>query len=322
MFVSMKRVLITGITGQDGSYLAEFLLKKDYQVFGLARFSRTGSFENIRTILPDIKLYDADLIEYTSLVKIIEQCRPDEVYNFASVSFVPSSWHTPVLAAEVNAVGVTRLLDAICMVNSKIKFYQASSSEMFGHVVESPQNESTPFRPISPYAVAKLYAHHITQTYREAYKIPASCGIAFNHESPRRGPNFVTRKVTRGAAEIKLGISKELRMGNLEAKRDWGYAPDYVEAMWLMLQQPEPDDYVIATGKTHSVEELLECAFSYIERPWQEHVRQDPKLYRPTDLHLLLGDATKIKQKLNWAPKKSFEAMIHEMVEHDLSRLK
>lgn len=318
----MKKALITGITGQDGSYLAELLLEKGYQVFGLARFSRRGSFENIHTIRDAITLFDADLLEYTCLERLMETIQPDEVYHLGSISFVPTSWQTPILIGEVNALGTTRLLEAIRCVNPKIKFYQASSSEMFGHAKESPQNENTPFNPVSPYAVAKAYAHFIAHTYRKAYGIPAACGILFNHESPRRGLEFVTRKVTQGVAKIKLGLAKELTLGNIEAKRDWGYSPDYVEAMWLILQQPEADDYVIATGQTHSVRELVEVAFHCIGHPWQEYIRIDPNLLRPNDLDLLVGDSRKARRVLNWAPKKSFEAMIQEMVEADIRRLK
>lgn len=318
----MKKAFITGITGQDGSYLAEFLLQKGYQVFGLARFAHVGSFENIQGIRDAITLFDADLLEYTSLERLIETTQPEEVYHLGAISFVPTSWQTPVLIGEVNALGTTRLLEAIRRVNPKIKFYQASSSEMFGHAKVSPQNENTPFNPVSPYAVAKVYAHFIARTYRKAYGIPAVCGILFNHESPRRGLEFVTRKVTQGAAKIKLGLAKELTLGNIEAKRDWGYSPDYVEAMWLILQQPEADDYVIATGQTHSVRELVEVAFHAIKHPWQEYVRIDPKLFRPTDLNCLVGDSRKARKILKWAPKKSFEAMIQEMVEADIRRLR
>lgn len=318
----MKRALITGITGQDGSYLAELLLQKHYQVFGLVRFSRTNNYENLQGIREVLTLLDADLLESAALIKIIEQADPDEVYHLGALSFVPTSWQTPILAAEANALSTTRLLEAIRIVNPKIKFYQASSSEMFGNATESPQNERTPFHPNNPYGVGKVYSHLITQTYREAYGIPASCGILFNHESPRRGPEFVTRKITQGVAKIKLGLSKEIRLGNLEAKRDWGYAPDYVAAIWKMLQQPEPDNYVIATGKARSIKDLLECAFSYIQSPWQEYVRVDPKLHRTTDINQLVGDAGKAKKKLGWVPQKSFQDMIVEMIEADLRRLK
>lgn len=318
----MKRALIVGITGQDGSYLAEFLLKKGYQVFGLVRMSRVYGFDNIKQILDKVTLYDADLTEFTSLLRILEEIKPDEVYNLGSLSFVPTSWHTPILIGEINALGVTRLLEAIRCLNPKIKFYQASSSEMFGHVRQTPQNEETPLNPVSPYAVAKTYGYFIAHTYREAYDIPATCGILFNHESPRRGLEFVTRKITHGVAKIKLGLAKEIPLGNIEAKRDWGYSPDYVEAMWMMLQQPKADDYVIATGKTHSVKELLECAFNHIGRPWKEYVRIDPKFQRPTDLDLLVGDAGKAKKILKWEPKKTFQEMIQEMVEADIQRLK
>lgn len=318
----MKKALVTGITGQDGSYLAELLLQKGYKVSGLVRFSRHETLENIQQILKDLTLLDADLLDYTSLVRVLEQVQPDEVYNLAAQSFVPMSWYKPTLTADINSLGVTRLLEAIRTINPKMRFYQASSSEMFGHARETPQNEKTPFCPVSPYAASKVHAHFITQMYREAFGIPASCGICFNHESPRRGLDFVTRKVTHGAAKIKLGLAKEISMGNLEAQRDWGYAPDYVEAMWLMLQQPEPDDYVIATGKSHSIKDLLEVAFACIKRPWQEHVRTDPNLQRPTDLDSLVGDSRKAKQKLNWFARKSFQELIEEMVESDLKSLK
>lgn len=317
----MKKALIVGVTGQDGSYLAEFLLKKGYQVFGLVRMARVHGFDNIRQILDQIRLYDADLLEYTSLFRLLEEIGPDEVYNLGSLSFVPTSWHTPILIGEVNALGATRLLEAIRCVNPKIKFYQASSSEIFGHVRATPQNEETPLNPVSPYAVAKAYAHFIAHTYREAYGIPATCGILFNHESPRRGLEFVTRKVTHGVAKIKLGLAREIAIGNIEAKRDWGYSPDYVEAMWMMLQQSKADDYVIATGVPHSVKELLECAFNHIGRPWKEHVRIDPALHRPTDLDLLVGDASKARRVLKWAPRKTFQEMIQEMVEADIRGL-
>ncbi|MFH0798857.1 MAG: GDP-mannose 4,6-dehydratase [Pseudomonadota bacterium] len=317
----MKRALITGITGQDGSYLAELLLQKGYSVYGVVRLSRTYGFENIKGILDRITLLDADLLEHTSLTALLEDVEPDEVYNLGSLSYVPTSWKMPVLMAEINAVGVGRILEAIRCVNPKIRFYQASSSEMFGAVKEVPQNEDTPFNPVNPYAVAKVYGHHITRIYREAYGLNACSGILFNHESPRRGLQFVTRKVTRGVAQIKLGQAKEICLGNLEAKRDWGYSPDYVEAIWMMLQQRKPDDYVIATGKTRSVEELLDCAFSYIRRPWREHVRIDPKMKRPVDVNLLVGDASKAKQHLNWSPKKTFQEMIWEMVEADIRDL-
>lgn len=318
----MKRALITGITGQDGSYLAELLLEKNYQVSGLARFSRPASFENVENIRNQIRFYDADLLEYTSLIRILEECEPDEIYNLGAISFVPTSWQTPILIGETNGISVTRLLEAIRQVNPKIRFYQASSSEMFGHVRGTPQNEATPFNPVSPYAVAKTYAHHITQTYRKAYGLFACCGILFNHESPRRGLQFVTRKVTHGVARIKLGLDKTITLGNLDAKRDWGYSPDYVEAVWKMLQQPEADDYVIATGKVHSVQELLECAFGYIQRPWQEHVRTDPGLQRLNDLSQLVGNSGKAKKVLGWSPKKPFREMIWEMIESDTAFLK
>lgn len=318
----MKRALITGITGQDGSYLAESLLKKGYQVFGLVRFSRVNGFENIKGILDRITLYNADLLEYASLAKLLEEVQADEIYNLASISFVPQSWRTPLLVGEINALGAIRLLEAVRAVHPKTQFYQASSSEMFGQSKFSPQNENTPLCPVSPYAAAKVYAHHMAQTYRMAYGIPVCCGILFNHESPRRGLEFVTRKVARGVAMIKLGLAKELFLGNIDAQRDWGYSPDYVEAMWRMLQQPEPDIYVIATGKTRSVKELLETAFAYLQRPWQDYVRMDPKLQRPTDLNSLVGDAGKARNKLNWAPKKPFKEMIWEMIEADLALLK
>lgn len=313
-----KRALITGITGQDGSYLAELLLKKGYQVFGMVRRSSTENFERIEHIRDQITLIQADLLDQMSLISAISESQPDEIYNLAAQSFVPTSWTKPVLTAEFTALGVTRILEAMRMVKKDAKFYQASSSEMFGKVKEVPQNENTPFHPRSPYGVAKVYGHFITVNYRESYDMFACSGILFNHESPRRGLEFVTRKVTDGVARIKLGIQKELALGNLDAKRDWGYAGDYVEMMWMMLQQDEPDDYVIATGETHSVQELVQVAFDYVGLNWQDYVRIDPRFVRPAEVDLLIGDSSKAKEKLGWQPKVSFEELIRMMVDSDL----
>jgi GDPmannose 4,6-dehydratase len=313
-----KRALITGITGQDGSYLAEFLLEKGYQVFGMVRRSSTENFERIEHIRDQVTLIQADLLDQMSLISAISESQPDEIYNLAAQSFVPTSWTKPVLTAEFTAIGVTRMLEAMRMVKKDAKFYQASSSEMFGKVKEVPQNENTPFHPRSPYGVAKVYGHFITVNYRESYDMFACSGILFNHESPRRGLEFVTRKVTDGVARIKLGIQKELALGNLDAKRDWGYAGDYVEMMWMMLQQDEPDDYVIATGETHSVQELVQVAFDYVGLNWQDYVRIDPRLVRPAEVDLLIGDSSKAKEKLGWQPKVTFEELIRMMVDSDL----
>ncbi|SNB69666.1 GDP-mannose 4,6-dehydratase [Thermoflexus hugenholtzii] len=317
-----KRALITGITGQDGSYLAEFLLEKGYEVIGMVRRTSTINFERIRHIQDRITLVQGDLLDQSSLIDILREHRPHEVYNLAAQSFVPTSFKQPVLTGEFTALGVTRLLEAIRLVDPTIRFYQASSSEMFGKVREVPQNENTPFHPRSPYGVAKVYAHWITVNYRESYGMFAVSGICFNHESPRRGLEFVTRKITYTAAKIKLGLAHELRLGNLEARRDWGYAPDYVRAMWLMLQQDEPEDYVIATGETHSVREFVELAFDYLGLDWKKYVVVDPALYRPADVDLLVGDATKARTKLGWAPSVTFEQLVKIMVDADLELVK
>ncbi len=318
----MKSALVTGITGQDGSYLAELLLEKGYRVFGMVRRASTENFERIDHIRDKLELRQADLLDQLSIIKLIEEAQPVELYNLAAQSFVPTSWVKPVLTAEFTAVGVTKMLEAIKLIApDKIKFYQASSSEMFGKVQQVPQNETTPFYPRSPYGVAKVYSHFITVNYRESYNIFACSGILFNHESPRRGLEFVTRKVTDGAARIKLGLAKKLQMGNIEAKRDWGYAPDYVRAMWLMLQQDEPDDYVIATGKTHSVRQLIEQAFGYLDLDWEKHVVLDKSLMRPAEVDMLVGDSSKAKKKLAWEPQVSFEQLVRIMVDADIKRL-
>jgi GDPmannose 4,6-dehydratase len=318
----MKTALITGITGQDGSYLAELLLEKGYRVFGMVRRSSLEKFDRIDHIRDRLELRQADLLDQLSIIKLIEEAQPDEIYNLAAQSFVPTSWVKPVLTAEFTAVGVTKMLEAVRLIApDRIKFYQASSSEMFGKVLQVPQNEKTPFYPRSPYGVAKVYGHFITVNYRESYGIYASSGILFNHESPRRGLEFVSRKVTDGAARIKLGLAKELRMGNLNAKRDWGYASDYVRAMWLMLQQSEPDDYVIATGKTHSVKQLVEEAFGYLDLNWEKHVVVDKKYVRPVDVDVLVGDYSKAKANLGWEPRVGFEELVRIMVVEDMKRL-
>ena len=317
-----KTALITGITGQDGSYLAELLLSKDYRVVGVVRRSSNENFERIAHIKDRIELVQADLLDQYSLIEAIQNCRPAEVYNLAAQSFVPTSWNQPVLTGEFTALGVTRVLEAIRLVDPKIRFYQASSSEMYGKVLEVPQSETTPFYPRSPYGVAKAYGHYITVNYRESYNLFAVSGILFNHESPRRGLEFVTRKVTNAAARIKLGLDKELRMGNLDARRDWGFAGDYVEAMWLMLQQIEPDDYVVATGETHPVEELVSTAFERVELDWKDFVVQDPLFYRPAEVDLLVGDPAHAKAKLGWTPKVSFKELVHMMVDSDVERWK
>lgn len=318
----MPTALITGITGQDGSYLAEFLLDKGYDVVGLIRRSSTVSFERLKHIQHQLELVSGDLLDQTSIDNVIKKYEPDEVYNLAAQSFVQTSWKQPVFTGEVTALGVTRVLDAIRLIKPDIRFYQASSSEMFGHVRETPQKEDTPFYPRSPYGVAKVYGHWITVNYRESYDLHATSGILFNHESPRRGLEFVTRKVTDAAARIKLGMQNELRLGNLDPERDWGFAGDYVEAMWLMLQQDTPDDYVISTGKTHTVEKLVETAFNYVDLDWREYVVQDPKFMRPAEVHTLLGDPSKAKAKLGWEPKVSFEELVYMMVDADLQRLR
>ena len=312
--------MITGITGQDGSYLAEFLLEKGYTVYGMVRRASKENFERIEHIRSRLDLRQADLLDQLSLIHLIEETRPQEVYNLAAQSFVPTSWTQPVLTGEFTALGVTRLLDAVRLIDPAIRFYQASSSEMFGKVRETPQTENTPFHPRSPYGVAKAYGHAITVNYRESYGLFAACGILFNHESPRRGLEFITRKVTDGVARIKCGLQPELRLGNLEARRDWGFAGDYAQAMWLMLQQDEADDYVVATGETHSVQELVELAFSYAGLDWRQHVVIDPTFRRPAEVDFLQGDATKARHKLGWAPKIGFVDLIRLMVDADLAR--
>ena len=312
-----KKALITGITGQDGSYLAEFLLGKGYEVVGMVRRTSTISFDRIEHLEDQITIVQGDLLDEVSLIDILREHRPDEVYNLAAQSFVPTSWKQPVLTGECTALGVTRLLDAIRMVDTSIHFYQASSSEMFGKVQEVPQTEKTPFYPRSPYGVAKVYGHWITVNYRESYGLFACSGILFNHESPRRGHEFVTHKVTLGAAQIKMHLAEELRLGNLDSKRDWGYAGDYVKAMWLMLQQPQPDDYVIASGETHSVRELCEVAFGYLGLDWQDYVIVDPRFLRPAEVDQLVGDASKARRVLGWKPEVRFEELIQMMVDAD-----
>jgi len=318
----MKTALITGVTGQDGSYLAELLLKKDYEVYGIVRRSSSSNFERIKHIQDDLKLVQGDLLDQNSLIEAIEGSRPDEVYNLGAQSFVPTSWNQPVLTGEFTALGVTRILEAIRLVNKKIRFYQASSSEMFGKVAEVPQNEQTVFYPRSPYGVAKLYAHWITVNYRESYDLFCCSGILFNHESPRRGLEFVTKKVSNSVARIKMGLSNELRMGNLDAKRDWGFAGDFVEAMWLMLQQDEPEDYVISTDEAHSVNELVEIAFDHAGLNWKDYVVVDPKFVRPAEVDLLLGDSAKARNKLKWQPKLGFKELVRMMVDYDIERYK
>jgi GDPmannose 4,6-dehydratase len=317
----MPTALVTGITGQDGSYLAEFLLEKGYTVVGMVRRSSLQNFERIRHILDRVQLVEGDLSDQSSLDDAIKIIAPDEVYNLAAQSFVPTSWNQPVLTAEVTGTGVTRIVEAIRKHKPDARFYQASTSEMFGKVQETPQNEKTAFYPRSPYGVAKVYAHWITVNYRESYRMFACSGICFNHESPRRGLEFVSRKVTDGVARIKLGLAKELKLGNLEARRDWGYAQDYVRAMWLMLQQDRAEDYVVATGESHTVRELVEMAFAYVGLPVEPYVVTDPKLLRPAEVDRLVGDASKARDKLGWTPKVSFREMIHLMVEADLKRL-
>jgi GDPmannose 4,6-dehydratase len=313
-----RKALITGITGQDGSYLAEFLLEKNYSVYGLVRRSSTINFERITHLQDKVELIPGDLLDQSSLITALQKCEPDEVYNLAAQSFVPTSWTQPVLTGEFTALGVTRMVEAIRVVNPAIRFYQASSSEMFGMVAESPQNEATRFYPRSPYGVAKLYGHWITVNARESYGLFGCSGILFNHESPRRGIEFVTRKVSYNVARIKLGLQKKLQMGNLEAERDWGFAGDYVRAMWLMLQQETPDDYVIATGTSHSVKHLLELAFAHVGLDFRDHVEIAQDLLRPADVFHLRGDYTKARQRLGWEPNVSFEQMTEMMVDSDL----
>lgn len=318
----MKRALITGVTGQDGSYLSELLLEKGYEVHGVVRRASTENFERIAHLSGKIQLHQADLLDQLSIIDVVKETRPDEVYNLAAMSFVPTSWKQPVLTGEFTGIGVTRVLEAIRLLGKdRIKFYQASSSEMFGKVVEVPQKETTPFYPRSPYGVAKVYGHWITVNYRESYNMFCSSGILFNHESERRGREFVTRKVTDGVARIKLGLSKSLKLGNLDSKRDWGFAGDYVRAMWMMLQQDQPDDYVVATGETHTVKRLVELAFSAVGLDWSKYVEIDQTLVRPAEVDLLIGDATKAQAKFGWKPEVSFEKLVERMVQADLARL-
>jgi len=313
--------LITGVTGQDGSYLAEHLLAKGYRVFGLVRRTSHHSYERLEHLLDRIEIVQADLLDQHSLTVVLQETRPDEVYNLAAQSYVPTSWTQPVLTGEFTALGVTRILEAIRLVHPTAKFYQASSSEMFGKVRESPQRETTPFYPRSPYGVAKVYGHWITVNYRESYGLYAVSGILFNHESPRRGIEFVTRKITDGVARIKLGLAKELRLGTLDSKRDWGYAGDYVDAMWRMLQQPTPQDYVIGTGVAHSVRQLVEIAFAHAGLDWRKHVVQDPRFLRPAEVDVLLADPSKARTELGWTPEVIFEQLVRMMVDADLRRL-
>jgi GDPmannose 4,6-dehydratase len=320
--MTARRALITGVTGQDGSYLAEFLLAKGYEVFGMVRRTSTVRYERIRHIQDQLHLIQGDLQDQTSLNRAIADVKPDEVYNLAAQSFVPTSWNQPDFTGEVTGLGVTKMLEAVHTVRPQARFYQASSSEMFGKVQEVPQRETTPFYPRSPYGVAKVYGHWITVNYRESYDMYAVSGILFNHESPRRGLEFVTRKVSYNVAKIKLGLAHELRIGNLDAQRDWGFAGDYVQAMWLMLQQDEPDDFVVATGKTHTVERLLEVAFACVDLNWRDYTVQDQQFMRPAEVDLLIGDPGKAVEKLGWEPHISFERLIQMMVEADLERLK
>ncbi|HEX5480519.1 MAG TPA: GDP-mannose 4,6-dehydratase [Dehalococcoidia bacterium] len=316
-----QRALITGITGQDGSYLAELLLEKGYEVTGIVRRASAPNLSRIDHLLDRIELRPADLLDQLSLIRIIDDVRPHELYNLAAMSFVPASWDQPMLTGEFNALGVTRVLEAIRQVDRTIRLYQASSSEMFGKVREVPQTELTPFYPRSPYGVSKVFAHYITVNYRESYDLFAVSGILFNHESPRRGLEFVTRKVTERVARIKLGLADSLSLGNLDARRDWGFSGDYVRAMWLMLQQPTPDDYVIATGVSHSVRDLVQCAFGHAGLDWQQYVRLDPALLRPAEVDHLIGDASKARDRLGWQPSVDFRGLVQMMVDADLARL-
>jgi GDPmannose 4,6-dehydratase len=317
----VPKALITGVTGQDGSYLAELLLSKGYEVVGVVRRTSHHSYERIEHLLDRIEVVAADLLDQHSLTVVLQETRPDEVYNLAAQSYVPTSWTQPVLTCEFTALGVTRILEAIRLVHPTARFYQASSSEMFGRVSESPQSETTTFYPRSPYGVAKVYGHWITVNYRESYALYAVSGILFNHESPRRGIEFVTRKVTDGVARIKLGISTSLRLGNLDARRDWGFAGDYVEAMWRMLQQPSPTDYVVGTGQTHSVRDLVDAAFRHVGLDWRKHVQTDPKFMRPAEVDLLQADPSKARRELGWTPTVNFDALVAMMVDADLERL-
>ncbi|HEU4828167.1 MAG TPA: GDP-mannose 4,6-dehydratase [Gemmatimonadales bacterium] len=317
----MPKALITGVTGQDGSYLAELLLEKGYEVVGVVRRTSHHSYERIEHLIDRLEIVAADLLDQHSLTQVIQRSRPDEVYNLAAQSYVPTSWTQPVLTGEFTALGVTRILEAIRLAHPAARFYQASSSEMFGRVQETPQTERTSFYPRSPYGVAKVYGHWITVNYRESYGLYAVSGILFNHESPRRGIEFVTRKVTDGVARIKLGLATELRLGNLDARRDWGFAGDYVDAMWRMLQQPEPRDYVIGTGISHSVRDLVEAAFSHVGLDWEKHVRVDPDFIRPAEVDVLTGDASRARAELGWTPTVSFRDLVAMMVDADLARL-
>ncbi len=319
--MTAKRALITGITGQDGSYLAEFLLDRGYEVLGLVRRTSTVTFSRIQHIQDRIELVSGDLLDQGSLITTVREWRPQEVYNLAAQSFVPASWQQPVFTGNVTALGVTRMLEAIRAVDTSIRFYQASSSEMFGKVREVPQSETTPFYPRSPYGVAKVYGHWITVNYRESYDLFACSGILFNHESPRRGLEFVTRKITHGVARIKLGLTDQLALGNLDAKRDWGFAGDYVRAMWLMLQQDQPDDYVVGTGHTHSVQELCEVAFAHAGLDWRDHVVQDPRFMRPAEVDLLVSDPAKANRVLGWTPAVDFAGLVQMMVNADIAQL-
>jgi len=316
-----KRAVITGITGQDGSYLAELLLANGYEVIGVVRRSSAPNYWRIEHLLDRITLRPADLLDQLSLLRLIQDVRPHEFYNLAAMSFVPASWDQPLLTGDFNAMGVTRVLEAVRQVDPEIKLYQASSSEMYGRVREVPQTELTPFYPRSPYGVSKVFGHYITVNYRESYGLFAVSGILFNHESPRRGVEFVTRKVTDGVARIKLGLADHLALGNLDAKRDWGFAGDYVKAMWMMLQQPKADDYVIASGISHSVQNLVQVAFEHAGLEWRKYVRTDPALLRPAEVDHLIGDASKAKRVLGWQPKVSFESLIHMMVDEDIKRI-
>ena len=318
----MPRALITGITGQDGSYLAEFLLAKGYEVVGMVRRTSHHSYERIEPLLDSIRIVTADLLDQHSLTEVVRDVRPDEVYNLAAQSYVPTSFSQPVLTGEFTALGVTRILEAVRLAHPAARFYQASSSEMFGKVQQTPQNEGTPYYPRSPYGVAKVYGHWITVNYRESYGLYAVSGILFNHESPRRGVEFVTRKVTDGVARIKLGLSKTLQLGNLDAKRDWGFAGDYVDAMWRMLQQPTPQDYVIGTGTTHSVRDLVELAFVHAGLDWKDHVVTDPRHMRPAEVDLLIADPSKARRELGWSPQVDFGTLVRMMVDADLARLR
>jgi len=316
-----KKALVTGITGQDGSYLAELLLEKGYRVYGMVRRSSTEHFDRITHIMNNVELVRGDLLDQLSLINLIKTIRPHEIYNLAAQSFVPTSFEQPVLTGEFTALGVTRMLEAVRLVDKKIRFYQASSSEMFGKVSETPQDESTPLRPRNPYGVAKTYGHWICLNYRAGYDMFVCSGILFNHESPRRGKEFVSRRISFGVAKIKLGLARELTLGNLKAKRDWGFAGDYVDAMWGMLQQKAPDDYVVATGKSYSVEDFVKLAFEHVGLHWKDHVKIDPALVRPTELRILCGNASKARRILKWKPKMTFEELVRLMVDHDIRKL-